>query len=207
MKKIIYMLAAAFTLMSFTACMDDWDAPNTDNFIITSPVSVGEVNTTIGELKEAYCAEPCGTVVNNYNYFTRIDENKVVDGVIVANDCGGNLYQTLLVRKIDNSLADETARDQAIILSIRHTWLTPYFPVGQRVKINLKGLYVGCNSGGAKIGQPYYTSSGNYRLGPAVLQMCSTNIEARRQGRPFPPRMHSGSSRPFLAARYGQSHV
>lgn len=177
MKKILYVLAAAFSLMNLTACMDDWDEPNTDNFIITSPTSVGEVNTTIGEIKDLYCAGKTGKIVNDYNYWTEITEDKVLEGVIVANDCGGNLYQTLLVRKIDESLSDVQNRDQAIILSIRHTWLTPYFPVGQRIKINLKGLYVGCNSGEAKIGQPYYTSSGNFRLGPALLDMCKTNIE------------------------------
>lgn len=198
MKKILYVLAAAFSLMNLTACMDDWDEPNTDNFIITSPTSVGEVNTTIGEIKDLYCAGKTGKIVNDYNYWTEITEDKVLEGVIVANDCGGNLYQTLLVRKIDESLSDVQNRDQAIILSIRHTWLTPYFPVGQRIKINLKGLYVGCNSGEAKIGQPYYTSSGNFRLGPALLDMCKTNIELVGKADPTPP-----SASPYYATQVG----
>lgn len=56
--------------------------------------------------------------------------------------------------------------------------------MGQRIKVNLKGLYIGVYSKLPKIGQPYYTSSGNLRLGPILLQLCQTNIEL--VGKPEP---------------------
>lgn len=171
--KKIYMFCAALALLSLTACMDDYDEPNTDDFLVTSPTSIGEVNCTIAQLKEDY-----SSLFTQSNAFEAIDEDKIFEGVVCANDEGGNLYQTLLLRDIDTSRPEsDPLRDQAIVLAIKHTWLTPYFPVGQRVKVNLKGLYIGCYSKLPKIGQPYYTSSGNLRLGPILFELCQTNIE------------------------------
>lgn len=173
MKKIFYLIAAAFALTGFTACMDDYDEPNTDDYIITSPVNIGEVNTTIYDIKSEN-----SSLFSQTNAFELVTEDKIFEGVVAANDCGGNLYQTLLIRNIDESkAADDPARDQAIVLAVKHTWLTPYFPVGQRIKVNLNGLYIGCYSKLPKVGQPYYTSSGNLRLGPILLQLCETNVE------------------------------
>lgn len=44
------------------------------------------------------------------------------------------------------------------------------------MRINLNGLYVGNYSRTPKIGRPYYTSAGNLRLGPMLLEDVSTHI-------------------------------
>ncbi len=176
MKKIFSLLTfACLTAFGFTSCMDDFDEPNTDGFLTTSPVSVGEVNATIEAVKAKYCASSTGAefIRNQSNFFSKVTEDIIIDGVIVANDISGNLYQTLLIRNID----EEAGTDQCIQIAVKNTCLYPYFPLGQRLKINLNGLYAGCYSKTPKIGQPYYTSSGNLALGPMLLQMCSTNIE------------------------------
>ena len=54
--------------------------------------------------------------------------------------------------------------------------LFPHFALGQRVRINLNGLYIGNYSRTPKIGRPYYTSAGNLRLGPMLLEDVSTHI-------------------------------
>lgn len=180
MNKFLKFMVAVLTIGSLTACMDDYDEPNTDDYLITSPTSIGDVNYSIAELKQEK-----SSLLGQTNAFEQVKEDLILEGVVAANDCGGNLYQTLLIRQIDNSkAADDPARDQAIVLAVKHTWLTPYFPLGQRIKINLKGLYIGVYSKLPKIGQPYYTSSGNLRLGPILLQLCQTNVEL--VGKPDP---------------------
>ena len=168
MKKIYStLLLGCLAVLPFTSCMNDLDDPNTDGYIITSPTSIGEVNSTIGEVKDTYCAASAP------NFYTKINEDIIIEGVVVANDKSGNLYQTLMLRDIDKN----TGSDQGIVLSVKNTCLYPYFAIGQRVKVNLNGLYAGCYSKVPKIGQPYKTSRGNWRLGPILLQLCKTNVE------------------------------
>lgn len=173
LKKIFPMALAAFALTAFTACMDDVDVPYTDSYLITSKTDIGEVNYSIAQLKNEH-----SSLFGQTNAFEQVKEDLIIEGVVAANDCGGNLYQTVLIRHIDETKPESDAdRDQAIVLGVKHTWLTPYFQLGQRVKVNLKGLYIGCYSKLPKIGQPYYTSSGNLRLGPMLLQLCATNVQ------------------------------
>ncbi|MBR2862634.1 MAG: hypothetical protein IKB97_03630 [Bacteroidaceae bacterium] len=176
MKKIFsILLCGCLSAFTLTSCMDEHDDPNTDDLLITSPVSIGEVNTTILDVKTKYCASSSGAefVRNSSNFFSKVTEDLIIEGVVVGNDISGNLYQTVLLRNIDSA----AGTDQCILLAVKNTCLYPYFPLGQRLKVNLKGLYAGCYSKVPKIGQPYYTSNGNMALGPMLIQMCATNVE------------------------------
>ncbi len=176
MRKIFsFIMAGCMTVCAFTSCMDDTDEPNTEDLLITSPVSVGEVNSSIAELKSMY-----KSLFTQSNAFEQVQEDIVIEAVVAANDISGNLYQTLLLRDIN----EEEGTDQGIVLGVKNTCLYPYFMLGQRVKVNLKGLYIGVYSKLPKIGQPYYTSSGNLRLGPMLLQLCGTQVEL--VGKPDP---------------------
>lgn len=171
--KLSNLLLAALLVLPLGACMDDHDEPDTDKYLVTSPTDIGAVNGSIAQLKADN-----SDLFTQSNAFVAVTTDSIIEGVVCANDEGGNLYQTLLLRHIDTSRPEsDPLRDQAIVLAIKNTWLTPYFPVGQRLKVNLKGLYVGCYSKLPKIGQPYYTSSGNLRLGPMLFEMCRTNIQ------------------------------
>ena len=155
------------------SCMDDNDEPNTEGYSITSETSIGETNATIYSVKKKY-----SSLMTTSNLFEKVEDDVIFEGVICGNDEGGNLYQTLLVRSIDTTKSvTSDAYDQCITLGIKTTYMAPYLQMGQRIKVNLKGLYIGNYSKVPKIGQPYYTSKGNLRLGPMLLQMCSTNIE------------------------------
>lgn len=171
-KYIIFIFAATvFAAGVLSACMDDTPEPpvaaDASEIGITSATSVGEVNTTIQALKQKF-----GAYITANNTYTEVTEDIVVQGTVVGNDISGNLYQTLLLREI---LEDGT--DQCIQVGIKNTHLCPYFPLGQTIKINLKGLYVGNYSYVPKIGTPYKTSSGNLRLGPMLLEDCHTHIQ------------------------------
>lgn len=176
----IIAVAAMSTLFGTTSCMDDHDAPNVEDYIVTSPTDIGEVNATILDVKAKYCKDnkEADYSRNSSNWHTKINEDVIIEGVVCANDVSGNLYQTLLIRNIDNSKpASDPAHDQSIILAVRSTSLYPYFRLGQRVKINLKGLYVGVYSKTPRIGMPYKTSSNNINLGPMDFNVLKTNAQ------------------------------
>ena len=171
-------LLAAFAL---SACTGDVDDPNVwalsaESVGVTAPSgSLPDVNTTIYALKEQYSSY----FVNN-NTWTQIKKDVVFEGVVCANDEGGNLYQTIMLRDIDEA----AGTDASIILAIKNSCLYPYFKMGQRVRVNLKGLYLGNYSYMPRIGQPYWTSvittgssTGNYRLGPILFELLRTNVE------------------------------
>lgn len=173
MNKFFHLLMAAIVAFGLTACMDDYDDPKTETNDVTSPTDIGAVNYSIAQLKNDN-----KSLFNQTNAFEQVKTDRIIEGVVVANDEGGNLYQTLMLRHIDTTKeVGDPLRDQSIVLAVKNTWLTPYFPLGQRVKVNLKGLYIGVYSKLPKIGQPYYTSSGNLRFGPMLLQLCRTNVE------------------------------
>ena len=135
MKKYSLMLLSLCGLLTFTSCMDDHDDPNVENFLVTSPTSVGEVNTTIGAIKARYCASNEGVdyMRTSSNYYTKVKEDLIIEGVVVANDLSGNLYQTLIIRQLqDASVASDgkytideydKANDQCIQLKIKNTCL------------------------------------------------------------------------------------
>ena len=200
MKKILSMiLFGCVTALPFTSCMGDEDDPNTDGFIITSPTSIGEVNSTISEVKDKYCANSNDAEFSfgDANFYTKVKEDLIFEGVVVANDEGGNLYQTLMLRDINAK-----GEDQSIVLSIKNPFLSPFFAMGQRIKVNLKGLYVGCYGYMPKIGQPYKTSKGNFRLGPMLMQLCETNVELVGK-----PNMEAPELKPVDLTEKGMSGV
>ncbi len=163
-----------------TSCMDDHDEPATASYSVTSPTDIGEVNSTILDVKTKYCAssEGCDYKRNSSNFFTKVNEDVIITGVVVANDVSGNLYQTLLLRNIDSTKdASDPAHDQCIILGVKTTAIYPYIKLGQRVKVNLKGLYCGVYSKVPRIGQPLKSSYGNINLGPILFQLLATNVQ------------------------------
>mgnify|MGYP000024882837 CR=1 FL=1 len=180
-KYLSIIAVAAFSLFSTTSCLDDFDAPNTDDYIVTSPTDIGEVNSTIYDVKQKYCANKDSA---DYVYkpltdwYRKVNKDMIIEGVVCANDISGNLYQTLLIRNIDDKKgATDPAHDQCIILAVKSTALYPYFALGQRIKINLKGLYAGVNGKTPRIGTPYKTSSGNIKLGPMFFEDLKNNVQ------------------------------
>lgn len=179
--KFLSILAvAALGLFTATSCMDDHDEPNVDGFLVTSRTDIGEVNASILDVKERYCvdASKADYSRNSSNFYTKVTDDVIFEGVVCANDISGNLYQTLLLRNIDSSKpASDPAHDQSIILAVKSTALYPYFRLGQRVKVNLKGLYAGIYSKTPRVGMPTKSSAGNINLGPMLFELLSKNVQ------------------------------
>lgn len=181
--KTYFNILLAVLALGFTSCLDEHDDPNLTDFPETRvfAASVGGEEYTIKQLKDEFGPG----YMNSSNQMTCIDRDIVVSGIVVANDgINGNLYQTVVLRQI---LPDGT--DQSIQLGIRNTCLYPYFPLGQQVRVNLNGLWVGNYSKVPKIGQPYYTSSGNRRLGPLLFNMLGTNFALVGKPNPDAPEL------------------
>lgn len=179
--KFLSILAvAALGLFTATSCMDDHDEPDVDGFTVTSRTDIGEVNASILDVKERYCvdASKADYSRNSSNFYTKVTDDVIFEGVVCANDISGNLYQTLLLRNIDSSKpASDPAHDQCIILAVKSTALYPYFRLGQRVKVNLKGLYAGIYSKTPRVGMPTKSSAGNINLGPMLFELLSKNVQ------------------------------
>lgn len=175
MKKIFSgIMLTLLAACPLTSCMDEWPVADTEDLLVTCPTDLGEVNFTIKEVKDEI-SKNVGTSTNGYFV---VDKDLILEGVVCANDVSGNLYQTLLLRNIDTSLPEgDPGRDQCLVLAVKNTNLAPYFALGQRVRVNLKGLYIGVYSRVPKIGQPYKTSAGNWRLGPILFELCKSNVQ------------------------------
>jgi len=182
---------------SFVACYDSIDDPDSSSYLekIQSNEAAWTVNTTIGAIKTQYCSNngsvgrPNGFANdsvrysrNTSNWETKINEDLVFEGVICLNDGQfGNLYQNLTVRNIDTV----AHTDQAIDVVVKFTCLYPLYQIGQRVRINLNGLYAGAYSKVPRIGYPYYTSSGNHNLGPIPFDIFTQHVQLVGQPDPM----------------------
>ncbi len=192
LKFLSIIALAAGCILGTTSCMDDHDAPDANKVTVTSPTDIGDVNATILSVKETYCKDKdkADYSRNSSNFYTKVNDNVIIEGVVCANDISGNLYQTLLLRHIDASLPEsDPARDQSIILSVKSTALYPYFRLGQRVKVNLKGLYAGIYSKTPRIGMPTVSSAGNINLGPMLFECLATNVQLVGQPDPNAPEL------------------
>ncbi len=169
MNKLYSLLMGGVMAFSLTACMDSHDEPDTGRLTITA-THLAAPNTTILDVKNKF-----KNAITGNNTFEQVKEDLIFEGVVVANDVSGNLYQTLILRHIGSTAG--AADDQCIQVGIKHTILYPYFALGQRVRINLRGLYIGNYSRTPKVGEPYYTSSGNLRLGPMLMERVAHNVQ------------------------------
>lgn len=160
MKKIFVLSACLATLMLGTACDEfDYDTPSGEARSYTAR-EMAPANISIADFKEKYAS-----VIGNSS-FELVKEDYIFEGVVVANDVSGNLYQTVVVRD----------GDAGIIVAINDYSLWQRFPIGTRIRVNMNGLYIGGYGKMAKVGTPYYTSSGNLRMGAMLKTMPATNI-------------------------------
>lgn len=149
MKTLKYLTLLTLSLIMATSCMNDHDEPEFKQPPYGNN-NIGEANTTIAELKASYSK----TILNNgYELFT---EEKVIEGVVVANDETGNVYKQFVIN-------DETG---AIIIGVDDVGLYAVLPIGTRVRISCKGLYIGGYGSLAQIGTKYFnTKYGEFQIG------------------------------------------
>lgn len=145
---IIALLASTFTL---TSCMDkDWEVPES---ITTQPpygnnTLVAGTTTTVAELQTRYA-----DVISSSSY-QQITDDLWLRCVVTGNDLGGNIYKQITVQ-------DETG---GIIIGINGSDQGALMPVGQKLLVSLKDLYIGGYGAQAQIGGIYENKMGRMEL-------------------------------------------
>lgn len=135
MKKIVYLFLA-FMGFAMTSCMNHHETAG--EYIYGNP-AIGESNTKIADLKAQY------KKVITQSGVEQITTPTVIEGVVVADDESGNLYKQI-------SIQDETG---GIIVSINTTGIYAFIPVGQKIVVDCKDLYIGGYGNMAQIGGLY----------------------------------------------------
>lgn len=143
MKNLISSLIAFLLLAGASSCVKDkFDAPPTGG---QDPDL--KANIRIDSLKAKYQGTP-----------VQIFEDLVIVGVVTADDKSGNLYKTLVIQ-------DSTA---GIALKLDGTSLFNDYPIGRRLFIKLKGLYLGAYANLIQIGG-YVDETGTLQEIPSNL--------------------------------------
>lgn len=120
-----YFLAFLF-VVAYVACSPKYDQPPT---VSTDSL---QSNMTIRQLKQLHSA----------GKFEKIDQDAIVEGVVVADDKSGNFYQSIV-------LQDNTG---GLVVRIAGSSLYSSYPIGRKLYIKTKGLFLGDYGGTIQIG-------------------------------------------------------
>lgn len=143
MNKVFSLLSAVILLLSVSSCIKEkYDAPPTGG---QDPDIA--VNFSIDSLIKRFNGAPF-----------QINEDLVIKALVVADDKAGNFYKTIIIQ-------DSTA---GIALRLDGTSLYTDYPVGRRVFIKLKGLWVGSYSNLLQIGG-YVNTDGSLEEIPSAI--------------------------------------
>ena len=100
-------------MISLAACTDNQDATHQPQITATA---LPATNTNLLSVKQKF-----SNVLGKNNTFEQVKQDLVFEGVVVANDISGNLYQTLVVRHIGSQPG--ALDDQCITLGIKSSQL------------------------------------------------------------------------------------
>ena len=151
MKRHTFIIALLTGAFAVTSCQDrDWETP--EGLATEPPYGnnslVAGTTTTIAKLQSEYAS-----VISNSSY-KQITDDLWLRCVVTGNDFGGNIYKQI-------SVQDETA---GIIIGINGTDQGALMPVGQKLLISLKDLYIGGYGEQAQIGGLYNGGLGRMDL-------------------------------------------
>lgn len=144
MKNFIKILFLALIATSFSSCVKgDFDEPPTQT---TDPAISADQIIGLDEVMDLRVS----------GKYTKINLDKYVKAVVVADDKSGNFYKTLVVE-------DENS-DYGVSILIDQTELHNTYPIGRRVFIYLKNLWISDYNGLPQIGYGPYTENGRERM-------------------------------------------
>ena len=151
MKRHTIIIALMAGVFAMTSCQDrDWETPEG---LATEPpygnnTLVAGTTTTIAQLQSKYAS-----VISNSSY-SLITDDLWLRCVVTGNDFGGNIYKQITVQ-------DETG---GIVIGINGSDQGALMPVGQKLLVSLKDLYIGGYGAQAQIGGLYNGSMGRMDL-------------------------------------------
>lgn len=133
MKKLRNIALPLLASLALFACEKDYDAP-----LLTEPEYTGpEANITIKDLRAQTAAATQDAPVV-------LTQEQVLKAVVTANDESGNIFKKIY-------LEDETG---AIEMEVDQGSVYNYYPVGQTVYIDLKGLSISVYGDEQQLGHP-----------------------------------------------------
>ncbi|MFY9241532.1 MAG: DUF5689 domain-containing protein [Polaribacter sp.] len=135
--KIIILLLAFITSISFTSCVQDGDYTVPSDLGIAENDAVVKIiaDITAGTKSEITVANLKGLFVNGQ--VTEITSNTVVKGFVTSSDQTGNFYKELYIQdKAENPTA-------AIKVVMELTDSYNKFNIGREIYIDLNGLFIG----------------------------------------------------------------
>ncbi len=134
----ILALSAFVSILFLWSCVDKkFDAPTTCADVNYKPTH------TIEELKELY-----------QNDTLKIKDDIIIEGVVTSSDQYGNFYKELVIQ-------DST---DALSISIDASFLYTRFPLGQKIYVKCKDLYLGKLANVVRLGD-IYTENGIVKFG------------------------------------------
>ncbi len=147
---------ALLSLMLLWGCVKDqnFDTPK------ATCEEVPIANTTFAQVKSLFQ----GSVV-------QIQEDLIIEGFVISSDSAGNFFNTL---HFQDKATNPTEGFQ-IDIDLRSSYL--FHPVGQKVIIKLKGLYLGRTRGVFKVGG-VFTAFGNLSVGRLPANVISKHLFA-----------------------------
>jgi DNA/RNA endonuclease YhcR with UshA esterase domain len=128
-KNIFYLFLLLVFTTGISSCVkEEFDAPPTgcEDPALSS-------NISIKDLKQNYFVSGAAT---------QITDDLIINGIVIADDRSGNYYKTIVIQ-------DESA---GIAIRLDMSDYYTRFPVGRRVFVKLKGLYIGAYNNLIQIG-------------------------------------------------------
>lgn len=161
-------VVAAMVLLALNACKKNFDNPPS----YVDPQMVA--NTTIKALKALHSA----------GGYEAITTDMVIEGIVVANDKSGNFYKELYIQ-------DATG---AVALELDGTNLYTQYPVGRRIFVKCKGLYLSDYGGMIQIGVIDRSIPSNPALVGIPYNLFDTYVVGGSFNNPVTPRQLSQSA-------------
>lgn len=159
MKSIkLYLSVMLMAVAGLFSCSDNFDAPP-----VNIPTATIEANTTIADFKAEYWQDKTPYCVPVQ---VAEGESKVIAGRVISSDASGNIYKSLVIQ-------DETG---ALAISINANSLYNTYRIGQRVVIDLNGMYVGKYANLLQLGYPNEGSRGT-EAGFMALELFQANAQ------------------------------
>ncbi len=153
MKKAV-KLAVLFLIATHSACVKN----RTFEPLPSNCTQTLTANTNFSEIKNLYVDQTL-----------QIQNDLVIEGYVISSDEAGNFFSTLYFQ---DRLVNPTEGFQ-IEIDLRDSHL--FYPVGSKIYIKLKGLYLGRSKGVFKLGATF-TSFGNVSVGRLPASVVDQHI-------------------------------
>lgn len=169
-----YLFIIVCAVLGMTSCVNDYAVEHVATSVFTADY-VGEPNTTIAELRQMFASQIAHPALDASSI---IKNDLIVEAIVTGNDLSGNIYQAIYIQDIaaDGTTATDHGGIRVAIKGIGS--LAAVFPVGQKIRINLKGLTVNGYGNMPIICLPYVNSNGALRAhGPIAPERVKSNIQ------------------------------